>query len=113
MHQRNREVRYTMRQMNAILIGLILAMCMSAAGCVFIRSSAMSDRTTTGAPLTGTVSDYGYLELIAPSGLTQSALANLLSNCATGKLSGVTSELQVRDFFVVQYYTVSASGSCI
>lgn len=101
------------KQINAILIGLILAICMSAGGCVFIRSSAISDRAAVGAPLTGTVSDYGYVELIAPPGLTQAALANLLSNCATGKLSGVTSELQVRDFFVVQYYTVSASGSCI
>ena len=101
-----------MKQINATLIGLMLAICMSAAGCVFIRSSAISDRTATGAPLSGSVSDYGYVELIAPPGLTQAALANLLSNCATGKVTGVTTELQVRDFFVVQYYTVSASGSC-
>jgi len=101
-----------MKQINATLIGLMLAICMSAAGCVFIRSSAIADRTATGAPLSGSVSDYGYVELIAPPGLTQAALANLLSNCATGKVTGVTTELQVRDFFVVQYYTVSASGSC-
>jgi hypothetical protein len=102
-----------MKQINAILIGLMLAICVSAAGCVFVRSSAISDRTAAGAPLAGSASDYGYLELIAPTGLTQAALANVLGNCATGKMTGVVTELQVRDFFIVQYYTVSVSGSCI
>jgi hypothetical protein len=80
---------------------------------VFVKSSAVSDRTAVGAPISGSASDYGYVELVAPAGLTQSALANLLSNCATGRLTGVITELEVRDFFVVQYYTVSVSGSCI
>jgi hypothetical protein len=36
----------------------------------------------------------------------------MLGSCATGKVTGVTSELEVRDFFIVQYYSVSATGSC-
>jgi hypothetical protein len=102
-----------MKQINAALVAVLLAICISASGCVFIRSSAISDRTATGAPLSGTASDYGYLELVAPSGLTQAAFANLLGGCATGKVTGVTSELSLRDFFIVQYYTVSVTGSCI
>jgi len=101
-----------MKQINAILIASLLAICVSAAGCVFIRSSAISERTGAGASISGSASDYGYVYLVTPSGLTQAAFANLLGNCATGKVSGVATELNMRDFFIVQYYTVSVSGTC-
>jgi len=101
-----------MKQINATFVAVLLAICISASGCVFIRSSAISDRAGAGAPITGSASDYGYLELIAPVGLTQAAFTNMLGSCATGKVTGVTSELEVRDFFIVQYYSVSATGSC-
>lgn len=101
-----------MKGINAILIGSLLAMCVLASGCVFIRSSAISERTGAGASITGSASDYGYVYLVAPQALTQAALSNLLSNCATGKVSGVATEMNMRDFFVVQYYTVSVSGTC-
>jgi hypothetical protein len=101
-----------MKQINATFIAVLLAICISASGCVFIRSSAISDRTSAGAPLSGSASDYGYVYLIVPSGLTQAAFANLLGSCATGKVTGVASELIVRDFFIVQYYTVAVTGSC-
>ena len=101
-----------MKRLNATLIGTLLAICVSASGCVYIRSAAISDRAGTGAPISGTASDYGYLELVAPVGLTQAAFANMLGSCATGKVTGVTSELEVRDFVIVQYYSVSATGSC-
>lgn len=101
-----------MKQMSAILIGSLLAICVSASGCVFVQSSAISDRTGAGASIAGSASDLGFLHLVAPSGLTQAALANLLGNCATGKVSGVTTELGVRDFIVVQSYTVSVTGTC-
>jgi hypothetical protein len=101
-----------MRRINAILIASMLAICVSASGCVFIRSSAISDRTGAGASIAGSASDYGFVYLVAPAGLTQAALSNLLSNCATGKVSGVATELNMRDFFIVQYYTVSVTGTC-
>ena len=104
--------RQTMKQIKANLIVALLAISVFASGCVFIRSAAISDRAGAGAPISGTASDYGYLELIAPVGLTQAAFANMLGSCATGKVTGVTSELEVRDFFIVQYYSVSATGSC-
>jgi hypothetical protein len=91
---------------------LLLAACVTSSGCVFLQSSSVSDRGGAGAAITANASDIGILHLTAPNGLTQTALANLLGNCATGKVSGVATELSVRDFFVVQSYNVSVSGTC-
>ncbi len=101
-----------MKRLNPILVAAMLAISAHTCGCVFVQSSAVSERAGAGNPITANASDLGYLHLIAPQGLTQNALANLLSNCATGKVSGVTTELQIRDFFLVQSYNVSVSGSC-
>ncbi|HYL58902.1 MAG TPA: hypothetical protein VEU51_08525 [Candidatus Acidoferrales bacterium] len=91
---------------------LLLAACVTLSGCIFLQSSSVSDRGGAGAAISANASDLGILHLTAPSGLTQSALANLLGNCATGKVSGVATELSVRDFFIVQSYNVSVSGTC-
>ena len=101
-----------MKRINSAIVAVLLAGCVQAYGCVFVQSSSVSDRGGAGNPISASASDLGYLHLIAPQGLTQAALANLLSNCATGKVSGVTTELTMRDFFVVQSYNVSVSGTC-
>jgi len=101
-----------MNRLNSNILAAMLAVCMQTCGCVFVQSSAIGDRAGAGNSITGNASDLGYLHLVAPQGLTQAALANLLSNCATGKVSGVTTELSVRDFFIVQSYNVSVSGTC-
>ena len=102
----------TMRRLNSILVAAIFAGCAQTCGCVFVQSSAIADRAGAGNPIIANASDLGYLHLVAPQGLTQTALSNLLSNCATGKVSGVTTELTVRDFFIVQSYNVAVSGTC-
>jgi hypothetical protein len=102
----------TMKRLNSILVAAMLAGCTLTYGCVFVQSSAIADRSGGGNPISANASDLGYLHLVAPQGLTQTALSNLLSNCATGKVSGVTTELQVRDFFIVQSYNVSVTGTC-
>ena len=101
-----------MRPRSSILVCALLAGGVQAYGCVFVQSSAISDRAGAGNPIAASANDLGYLHLTAPQGLTQTALANLLSNCATGKVSGVTTELQTRDFLIVQSYNVSVSGIC-
>ena len=101
-----------MKRLNSFLMAALLAGCVQTYGCVFVQSSAISDRGGAGNAITANASDLGYIHLVAPQGLTQTALANLLSNCATGKVSGVTTELQIRDFFLVQSYNVSVSGTC-
>jgi len=101
-----------MKPINSIVLAALLAGCVQGYGCVFVESSAISDRAGLGNPITSSASDLGYFHLVAPQGLTQTALANLLSNCATGKVSGVATQLSMRDFFIVQSYTVSVSGVC-
>jgi len=101
-----------MKRLNSIILAALLAGCVQAYGCVFVQSSAISDRAGAGNPISSSASELGFLHLVAPQGLTQTALSNLLSNCATGKVSGVTTELSVRDFFFVQSYNVSVSGTC-
>ena len=97
---------------NSIFVAAALAAIVQLCGCIFVQSSAISDRGGAGNPIAASASDLGYLHLIAPQGLTQTALSNLLSNCATGKVSGVTTELTMRDFFIVQSYNVSVTGTC-
>ena len=49
-----------MKQINATLIGTLLAICVSASGCVYIRSAAISDRAGAGAPTISTSHGVGY-----------------------------------------------------
>jgi hypothetical protein len=101
-----------MKLLHRIVLAALLAGCAQSYGCVFIQTSTISDKGGPGNPISASASDLGYLHLIAPQGLTQTALANLLSNCATGRVSGVTTELTMRDFLIVQSYNVSVSGTC-
>lgn len=101
-----------MKQISSVILAALLAGCVQAYGCVVVQSSAISERAGAGNPISASASDLGFLRLVAPQGLTQTALANLLANCATGKVSGVTTELSMRDFIIVQSYTVSVSGTC-
>jgi hypothetical protein len=102
----------TMKFLRSIFSGAALVVIAQLCGCIFVQSSAISDRGGSGNAISASASDLGYLHLVAPQGLTQTALSNLLSNCATGKVSGVTTELTTRDFFVVQSYNVSVTGTC-
>ena len=101
-----------MKPSKSIIVAASLVASLYLAGCVFVQSSSVSERGGQGNSISASASDLGYLHLIAPQGLTQTALSNLLSNCATGRVSGVTTELQMRDFFFVQSYNVSVSGTC-
>jgi hypothetical protein len=101
-----------MKLLHPILLAALLALCAQAYGCVFIQTSAISDKGGPGNPISASASDLGYLHLIAPQGLTQTAFTNLLNNCATGRVSGVTTELTMRDFLIVQSYNVSVTGTC-
>jgi hypothetical protein len=93
---------------SALLVGALSML----AGCVFIRSSSISDSAGTGNAVTASASDMGFVELIAPQGLTHSANQQLASQCPGGKFTDVQNELSVRDFFLVQLYSLSADAVC-
>jgi len=91
---------------------LILLACYLVQGCVFIRSSSITGSAGTGTAVNASASDMGFLELVAPTGLTHSANQQLATQCPGGKFGNVQSELSMRDFLLVQLYTVSADAVC-
>jgi hypothetical protein len=101
-----------MKRLNSIALAALLTGWVQTCGCVFIQTSTISDKGGPGNPISANASDLGYLHLFAPQGLTQTAQSNLLNECATGKVSGVTTELTMRDFLLVQSYNVSVTGTC-
>ncbi|MDB5107331.1 MAG: hypothetical protein JWM69_272 [Candidatus Binatus sp.] len=101
-----------MKNIAKLMIAPLIAASVLASGCVMIESSAISDRSGAGNVISASASDMGYVHLVAPQALTSTAATNLLAQCATGKVSGVTTELTMRDFILVQMYNVSATGFC-
>jgi hypothetical protein len=69
-------------------------------------------RNLTGNAVSASVSDMGFVDLVAPTGLTHSANQQLATQCSSGKFTDVQNELSMRDFLIVQLYTVSANAVC-
>jgi hypothetical protein len=93
--------------------GLGLGLCLLLSACVFVQSSSISAATGRGTPVSTQYSDYGILRLTVPEGLTTGANAALVSQCQSGMISDVQTELSMRDWLgIVQYYTVTATGDC-
>ncbi len=92
---------------------LALGVCLLLSACVLIHSGAISESAGGGSAVKSEYSDYGVLHLTAPANLTSSANAALVSQCQSGMLSGVQTELSMRDWFaIVQYYTVTTAAMC-
>lgn len=103
--------------MNELMIWLfrtlVLSVCLLLPACVFIHSSAISERAAGGSTVRAEDSNYGLLHLTAPSNLTSDANAALARACQSGMLSNVQTELSMRDWLlIVQYYTVTATAEC-
>jgi hypothetical protein len=92
---------------------LALGVCLLLSACVLIHSGAISESNGGGAAVKAEYSDYGILHLSAPANLTSSANAALVSQCQSGMISDVQTELSMRDWFaIVQSYTVTAAAVC-
>src|SRR6266851_3073829 len=89
-----------------------LVAAMGLNGCVMIESSSIGERRATGQGATATNSGYGILRLTAPLGLTSGANSQLAGSCPSGKFTNPQTELAMRDFIIVQYYTVTANAVC-
>ncbi len=92
-----------------------VALIFSTAACVRIASSSIanSEKVVPGNSVTAQASDMGFLELVAPMGLTSTANSNLSAQCPTGKFTDATTELSVRDFLaIVQMYQIDVTAIC-
>ena len=87
--------------------------CLLLSGCVLINSGAISESNGGGTAVKAEYSDYGILHLTAPANLTSNANAALASQCQSGMISDVQTQLSTRDWFlIVQYYTVTTAAVC-
>ncbi len=103
-----------MRSFRTLLIAPLAVALLGASGCVALRSASISDSAGKGNAVNAQASDNGYLWLIAPGNVTQVAADQLVSQCASGKVTDVQTELSVRDFFgIVEVYNSSANGVCL
>jgi hypothetical protein len=92
---------------------LVLTLGVLLSACVVIHSGTISESAGGGTAVNAEYSDYGLLHLTAPASLTSNANAALASQCQSGRISDVQTELSMRDWFlIVQYYTVTTTAVC-
>ena len=91
---------------------MVLGLCVMLSGCVWLRSSSIADRAGSGGQ-TVRVSqgDYGILHLTTPDGITEAANSQLVSQCQ-GKLTNAQTELAMREWILIQWYTVTSTAVC-
>ena len=90
---------------------LVLGLCVMLSGCVWLRSSAISDRAGSGQTVRVSTGDYGILHLTTPDGITEAANSQLVSQCQ-GKLTNAQTELAMREWILIQWYTVNSTAVC-
>jgi hypothetical protein len=112
MLRKYREEQMFMKRSRGFAGMLTGAAALALSGCVMINSSSIGNRGVTGQGVTGVANGWGILRLTVPEGLTTSANSQLASACPSGKFTNPQTELQMRDFIVVQYYTVIADAVC-
>jgi len=95
------------------LVGLAIAFCLTVSGCKFLLSSSIMDKSGSGQPVSGVESSFGVLHLTYPQDLTEFTNMDLVRACPSGHLTNVTTELKFREWFLFQYYKVSASAICL
>lgn len=101
-----------MKPSSNLLRAAVALLCLSASGCVCIHSGSISQSAGAGTAVDAESSDYGILHLTVPRTLTSDTNSMLASKCQSGMLSGVTTELTMREWLLIQYYTVDAAAAC-
>ena len=91
---------------------MVLGLCVMLSGCVWLRSSAIADRAGSGGQTVRvSTGDYGILHLTTPDGITEAANSQLVSQCQ-GKLTNPQTEMAMREWILIQWYTVNATAVC-
>ena len=103
-----------LRRLAALARWFLLAACLVLSGCIALQSRSISDRSGSGSGQTVSVfsSDYGILRLTEPEGLTETTNSKLVGQCQTGRVTSVVTELSMREWIIIQWYTVSANAIC-
>jgi hypothetical protein len=101
-----------MSRSTRLLAAAVATMSLGLCGCFAVVTGTISSTPAKGTAVTASASDWGILHLTAPQGLTSTVNSQLLSQCASGKVSNVSTELDMREFLLAQYYTVTANGYC-
>ncbi len=95
---------------------LILSLSAMFASCVSIHSAGVTDFNgkTKGNIVRANASGFGVLALSTPSpnSLERKAMAKLQIKCE-GKVDNITSRMQMRNWMLVQYYSVFVTGNCV
>ncbi len=91
---------------------IIASLALALSGCFLVDSGTISSTPAKGNLMTASASDWGILHLTAPQGLTSTVNSQLISQCPSGKVSNISTELATREFFLAQMYTVTANGHC-
>ena len=103
-----------MTRMTKVVSSILpLFVCLSISGCVLLRSSTISDRSDNGQTVSARLGDYGIVRLTVPEHLTPDVNSKLVAQCPSGMLTNVRTELSMREFFLIQWYTVSANAVCL
>lgn len=82
-------------------------------GCFSVISGSIENRTGDGVVVHGYAHDLTILHLTEPLHLTQTANSALLSQCPSNRLTNVQTELQERDFLVVQTWAIETTAICL
>jgi len=90
---------------------MVLGLCVMLSGCVWMRSSSIADRGGNGQTVRVSTGDYGILHLTTPDGITEAANSQLVSQCQ-GKLTNAQTELAMREWILIQWYTVTSTAVC-
>jgi hypothetical protein len=97
-------------RMTASVAAAVAAMMLS--GCIMLESSTIGEREGTGQSVSASSDGWGILRLTTPMGLTSGVNTQLAGACPSGKFTNAQTELSMRDFIIVQLYTVSADAVC-
>ena len=91
---------------------MALGLCAMFSGCVWVRSSSIGDRSGGGQTVHVYTGDYGILHLTTPDGITEAANSQLVSQCQGGKVTNAQTEMAMREWILIQWYTVNAVAVC-
>ena len=101
-----------MSTFSRLLTAAFALISLGLSGCIFVQSGTISSTAGKGTSVGATSSDWGILHLTIPQGLTSTVNGQLISQCSSAKVSNVSTELDMREFFLAQMYTMTASGLC-